>query len=65
MVKTTKYCDICGKIIDYRDKDSYQIKLPTMDSNGRIYLSNTAQDVCYYCFQDLYWKIGQIRAERN
>ena len=59
MVKMERYCDICMKKI-YDDK-FYQMQLPKMDCEGNIILSNTEQDVCLKCFEELYWKIGEVK----
>ena len=61
MIKTTRYCDICGKEINRQFDSFYQLVLPTRDYKGNYILSETEQDVCKSCFRELYWKIGEIQ----
>lgn len=58
MVKTTRYCDICGKEI--RDK-FYQLILPETDYNGEMILSEDKKDLCKKCLQNLCWKISELK----
>ena len=59
MIKTTRYCDICGKIIEF--SIFYQMQLPEMNNHGEIVLSSKDQDVCKSCLRELYWKIPEIK----
>ena len=65
MIKTTRYCDICGKIIDGYNRDFYQMQLPEADSGGHYYLSKTEKDICSKCFKELYWKIGELKPSQG
>ena len=58
MVKTTRYCDICGRIIEF---SFYQMQLPEMNNHGEIVLSSKEQDICKLCFRNLYWKMSEIK----
>ena len=58
MIKTTRYCDICGKEI--RDK-FYQLILPERNYNGEIVLSEDKKDLCKECFKNLHWKISELK----
>ena len=61
MIKTIKYCDICGRE-QYKNYDNfYQMLLPELDYNGDIILSETRKDVCKNCLKELYWKIPEIK----
>lgn len=59
MIKTTRYCDICGK--EQHNYDLFfQIILSEQDINGKITLSNI-QDICEECLEKIYWKISELK----
>jgi len=59
VIKTTRYCDICGKEI--RNKIYYQLILPETDYNGEIILSEDKKDLCKECLKNLHWKISELK----
>jgi len=61
MVKTTRYCDICGREIHKNFDKFFQIILPEMNEHEEIIPSNIEKDVCQTCFRELYWKIREIK----
>ena len=61
MIETIRYCDICGKEIYKTSGLYYQLHLPETGYNGSIELSEEKRDVCKKCFEELYWKIIEIR----
>lgn len=58
VIKTTRYCDICGKEI--RDK-FYQLILPEYNNYGEIILPENKSDLCKTCFRELFWKISDLK----
>ena len=58
MIKTTRYCDICGNEIC--DK-FYQLILPETDYNEEMILSEDKKDLCKKCLKNLYWKIDELK----
>ena len=58
MIKTTRYCDICGKEI--RDT-FYQLILPETEYNGEMTLSEDIKDLCKSCLKNLHWKISELK----
>ncbi len=61
MIKTTKYCDICGREQHKNYDNFYQMYLPERDYYEGIILSETKKDVCKDCLKELYWKISEIK----
>ena len=61
MIKTTRYCDICGREQHKFYDDFYKMYLPELDDIGKITLSKERNDVCKSCLEKLYWKIPEIK----
>lgn len=61
MIKTTRYCDICGREQHKNYDNFYQMYLPELDYNGNVNLSETKKDVCKGCLRELYWKMPEIK----
>lgn len=61
MIKTIRYCDICGREQHKNYDNFYQMYLPERDYCGGTILSETKKDVCSGCLRELYWKIGEIK----
>lgn len=61
MIKTTRYCDICGKEQHKNYDQFFQLVLPERDVNGEIILSNNKQDICKECLQKIYWEISGLK----
>ena len=60
MIKTTRYCDICGREIDKNfDKYYYELTLPYTD--GVNIMGTIKSDVCSECTMKLHWKIKEIK----
>lgn len=64
MIKTTRYCDICGReqfssSLFY--DNFYQTFLPEPNYDGEIGLSEDKKDICKSCLKKLHWKIGEIK----
>lgn len=57
MIKTTRYCDICGREINIY----YQMDLPERDWDGNITISLEKKDVCENCLEKLYLKFLEIK----
>ena len=61
MIKTTRYCDICGRE-QYKNYDNfYEMFLPERDIDGEIILSNDKQDICKECLKKIYWEISELK----
>lgn len=61
MIKTIRYCDICGRKQHKTDDNFYQMTLPARDYMGDITLSEEKSDICKECLQNLYWKIKELK----
>ena len=61
MIKTTRYCDICGREQHKYYDQFFQLVLPARDINGEIILPNDEQDICKECLKNLYWKISELK----
>lgn len=61
MIKTIKYCDICGREQHKNYDNFYQMLLPECDYNGDIILSENKKDVCKDCLRKLYWTMPEIK----
>ena len=60
MIKTIKYCDICGREQHKHYDNYYEMFLPERDYNGNIILSECKKDVCKNCLKEIYWKLSEI-----
>ncbi len=60
MIKTIKYCDICGREQHKYYDNYYEMFLPERDYNGDIILSEYKKDVCKNCLKEVYWKLSEI-----
>ena len=58
MIRTIRYCDICGKEI--RDK-FYQLVLPKYDAYGEVIVPEDKSDLCKTCLKGLLWKISDLK----
>lgn len=58
MIKTIRYCDICGRELNNFDK-FYDISLPQTD--GVNIIGIVKSDVCSECAMKLYWKIKELK----
>lgn len=65
MIKTIRYCDICGREQHKCYDNYYEMFLPEQDYNGDIILSETKKDICKNCFKELYWKIIEIKSSNR
>ena len=61
MIKTTRYCDICGREQHKNYDNFYQTFLPERDYMGDINLSEDKKDICKECLNKLYWKIEELK----
>lgn len=61
MIKTTKYCDICGREQHKYYDNYYEMFLPERDYNGDVILSKYKKDVCKNCLGELYLKFSEIK----
>lgn len=62
MVKTTRYCDICGREQHKHYDVFYQMLLPRRDiCTEDIILSEEESDICKQCLTKLYWKFNELR----
>ena len=59
MIKTTRYCDICGKEQHKNYDKFYDLFLPHTDGISIIDLVKS--DVCSECVMKLYWKINELK----
>ena len=59
MIKTTRYCDICGREIHKNFDKYYELTLPNADGVNIINVIDS--DVCSECAMKLYWKIKEIK----
>lgn len=57
MIKTTRYCDICGK---ETNNFYHQMFLPERDWDGNITISLEKKDICQNCLKEIYWKLSEI-----
>lgn len=61
MIKTIRYCDICGRE-QYKCYDQFfQLVLPERDIDGDIILSSNEQDICKECLKKICWKIEELK----
>lgn len=60
MIKTTRYCDLCGREQHTLYDQFFQLVLPERDMDGEIILSNN-EDICKECFKKIYWKISELK----
>lgn len=60
MIKTTRYCDICGREQHKCYDNYYEMFLPERDYDGNIILSEHKKDVCKSCLKEIYWKLSEI-----
>ena len=60
MIKTTRYCDICGREQHKNYDNFYQMLLPKRDCMGDIILSEEKSDVCKSCLKKIYWELSGI-----
>ena len=58
MIKTTRYCDICGKEIN---SIYYQMFLPERNWDGNVTISLEKKDICQNCLKELYLKFSEIK----
>ena len=58
MIKTIRYCDICGRELNNFDK-FYDLSLPHTDGINLIDIVKS--DVCSECIMKLYWKIEELK----
>lgn len=61
MIKTTRYCDICGREQHKAYDNFYQMILPARDCMGDINLPEEKSDICKECLKNLYWKISELK----
>ncbi len=61
MIKTTRYCDICGREQHQNYDNFYQMLLPERDYMGNIILSEEKSDICKECLKKLYWEISGLK----
>lgn len=61
MIKTTRYCDICGREQHKTYDTFYQMILPARNYMGDIILSEEESDICKECFKKLHWKISELK----
>ena len=61
MIKTIKYCDICGREQHKNYDVFYQMFLPKRDCMGDIILSEGKSDICKSCLKEIYWKLSEIK----
>lgn len=62
MIKTIRYCDICGREQHKNYDVFYQMLLPRHGiCTGDIILSEEESDICKQCLTKLYWKINELR----
>ena len=59
MIKTTKYCDICGREQHKNYDKFYDLFFPRTDGISIIDLVKS--DVCSECVMKLYWKINELK----
>ena len=58
MIKTIRYCDICGRELDDGFDKFYDLSLPHTDGENIIEVKS---DVCYKCAMELCWKIKELK----
>lgn len=61
MIKTIRYCDICGREQHKNYDRFFQLILPKRDIDGDIILSSDEQDICKECLQKIHWKIDELK----
>ena len=61
MIKTTKYCDICGREQHKNYDTFYQMILPARNYMGDIILPEEESDICKECLKNLHWKINELK----
>lgn len=61
MIKTTRYCDICGREQRKCYDQFFQLVLPARDIDGEIILPNDEQDICKECLKKIYWEISELK----
>ena len=59
MIKTIRYCDICGKELHEHFDPFYDLSLPLSD--GMNIIDIIKSDVCSACAVKLYWKIDELK----
>ena len=59
MIKTIRYCDICGREQHKHYGNYYEMFLPNTD--GVNIIGTTQADVCSECAMKLYWKIKELK----
>ena len=61
MIKTIRYCDICGREQQKNFDRFFQLVLPERDYMGDINLSEDKKDICKECLNKLYWEISELK----
>lgn len=61
MIKTTRYCDICGREQHKNYDTFYQMILPAREYLGDIILPEEESDICKECLQKIYWEISGLK----
>ena len=61
MIKTIRYCDICGREQHKTYDNFYQMILPARDYMGDINLAEEKSDICKECLKNLHWKISELK----
>lgn len=61
MIKTTRYCDICGREQHKYYDNYYEMFLPERDWDGNITISLEKKDICQSCLKELYLKFSEIK----
>ena len=61
MIKTIRYCDICGREQHKFYDNFYQMLLPERDYNGDINLSENKSDICKECFKKIHNQINELK----
>ena len=61
MIKTIRYCDICGREQHKFYDNFYQMLLPERDYNGDIILSENKSDICKECYKKIHNQINELK----